>query len=120
MKLRKWEQVSKMNQEEFAKKHREYSIYANWPPFSISSKKRNEYLEDVANEDRRIVAKINADDADAFDRMYSTLEVKWQDDLEEARLYQKRYGEEKIDAFLAALKIEGLEEDSDGVPFGIF
>jgi hypothetical protein len=109
-----------MNKENFIEKHKEYSIYGNWPPFSISSKKRNEYLEDVANEDKRIVSKINADDEDAFERMYSTLEVKWQDDLEEARLYQKRYGEEKIDAFLAALKIEGLEEDSDGVPFGIF
>ena len=109
-----------MNKENFIEKHKEYSIYGNWPPFSISSKKRNEYLEDVANEDKRIVSKINADDEDAFERMYSTLEVKWQDDLEEALLYQKRYGEEKIDAFLAALKIEGLEEDSDGVPFGIF
>jgi hypothetical protein len=109
-----------MNKENFIEKHKEYSIYGNWPPFSISSKKRNEYLEDVANEDKRIVSKINADDEDAFERMYSTIEVKWQDDLEEARLYQKRYGEEKIDAFLAALKIEGLEEDSDGVPFGIF
>jgi hypothetical protein len=109
-----------MNKENFIEKHKEYSIYGNWPPFSISSKKRNEYLEDVANEDKRIVSKINADDEDAFERMYSSLEVKWQDDLEEARLYQKRYGEEKIDAFLAALKIEGLEEDSDGVPFGIF
>lgn len=109
-----------MNEETFNKKHREYSIYGNWPPFSISTKKRSEYLEDVANEDRRIVSKINTKDEDAFERMYSTVEVKWSDDLEEARLYQKRYGDGKIDAFLAALKIEGLEEDSDGVPFGIF
>lgn len=109
-----------MNQETFDEKHREYSIYGNWPPFSISSKKRNEYLDDVAEEDRRIGSKIKAGDEDAYNRMYSTLEVKWKDDLEEARLYQKRYGSDKIEAFLAALKIEGLEEDSDGVPFGIF
>jgi hypothetical protein len=109
-----------MSEDEFVEKHREYSVYADWPPFSISSKKRNDYLEDVVKEDRRIVSKINAKDEDAFERMYSTVEVKWSDDLEEARLYQKRYGKEKIDAFLAALELEGLEEDSDGVPFGIF
>lgn len=109
-----------MNEETFYKKHRKYSIYGDWPPFSISIKKRSEYLQDVANEDERIGSKINAKDEDAFERIYSTVEVKWSDDLKEARLYQKRYGKNKIDAFLAALKIEGLEENSNGVPFGIF
>ncbi len=76
-----------MTGEEFVKKHREYSIYADWPPFSISFKKRTAYLDDVVAEDRRIGSKIKAKDEDAYERMFSTVEVKWSDDLEEARLY---------------------------------
>lgn len=108
---------------QFLEKHKEYSIYADWPPFSTSYKKRSQYLEDVDSEIKRIASKINSSDDDAYERMFSTLEVKWQDDLDEARLYQKRYGSDrdaKIDAFLAALKAEGRTEDSPDIPFGIF
>ena len=99
-----------------------YSIYINYPPFTISSQKREEYKADIVQEEGRIGSKMNAGDEDAFDRMFSTVEVKWKDDLDEARLYQKRYGMDydgMVDAFEAALEVEGLDEDSPGVPFGV-
>lgn len=104
------------------KKHEEYSLYIDFPPFTISRKKRDEYMDDVLKEEGRILSKMRSGDEDAFERMFSTVDVKWEDDLEEARLYQKRYGisyEGKVDAFEKALEVEGLDEDSPGVPFGV-
>lgn len=102
--------------ESFVDKHREYSILGKYPPFSISMKKRESYYADVIEEGNRIQSKEKAGDEDALERMFSTLEVKWNDDLEEARLYQKRYGDDMVAAQKAAIKLNGLDEDDLDVP----
>lgn len=104
------------------KKHEEYGMHLEFPPFTISRKKRDEYMDDMLKEEGRIMSKMRSGDEDAFDRMFSTIDVKWEDDMEESRLYQKRYGtsyEGKVEAFEKALELEGLDEDSPGVPFGV-
>jgi|688.fasta_scaffold798695_2 hypothetical protein len=103
-------------------KHEEYSSYMDFPPFTISRKKRDGFMDDVLKEEQRIISKMRSGDEDAFERMFSTVNVKWEDDIEEARLYQKRYGKDyegKVEAFEKALELEGLDEDSPGVPFGV-
>lgn len=119
------EKDHKYSEEEISlweKKHKEYSLYLDYPPFTISRKKRDEYMDDVLKEENRILSKVRNHDTDAYERMFSTIDVKWEDDIEEARLYQKRYGmnhDGKIEAFEKALEVEGLDEDSPGVPFGV-
>lgn len=109
-----------MAEEEFIQKHKEYSLLLDWPPFSTSHKKSDGYRDDVIAEDKRIMAAAEAGEDDAYERMYSTLEAKWADDLEEARLYQKRYPNSRNEAKQAALKAEGKEnqtwEDDSDIP----
>jgi hypothetical protein len=115
-------EYSKEQLDLWQKKHEEYSLYIDFPPFTISRKKRDGYMDDVLKEEGRILSKMRAGDEDAFERMFSTIDVKWEDDLDEARLYQKRYGnnyDAKVEAFEKALEVEGLDEDSPGVPFGV-
>lgn len=104
---------------DFYEKHREYSILSSYPPFSISLKKRDQYREELTEEDLRIASKVKAGDSDAEERMYSTLEVKWSDDLEEARLYQKRYGNDIREAQKVAIEREGLDPEGLDVPSDI-
>jgi hypothetical protein len=77
--------------DEFMEKHREYSLYMDYPPFSTSMKKTEEYREDCKKEIKRIFSLSDEEKEDA--RMFSTVAAKWADDLDEARLYQKRYGD---------------------------
>lgn len=100
----------------FADKHKEYSIVAQYPPFTTSFKKRTEFLDDMLKEEDRIMTKLRAGDEDAVDRMFSTVEAKWADDLEEARLYQKRYPQDQKKAQQVVLKMEGKEIGDDDVP----
>lgn len=107
--------MSEEMMQEFLTKHKEYSIIASYPPFSISLKKKRSYLDDLQSEENRILSKYRAGDDDAFDRMFSTLDVKWQDDLEEAKLYQKRYNE-PITAQKEAIKLNNLDPEDWDVP----
>lgn len=111
-------------EEDFLQKHKEYSLILNYPPFSTSLKKREEYSGDIASEDQRIIALAQAGDEKAYDRMFSTLEAKWADDLEEARLYQKRYPDNPAEAQKVVLKMEGRENNTfandDDLPMGLF
>jgi hypothetical protein len=100
----------------FYEKHVEYSVLSSYPPFSTSLKKRDQYREDLTAEDLRIASKVNTEDEDAEERMYSTLEVKWSDDLDEARLYQKRYGKDVREAQKVAIEREGLNPEGLDVP----
>lgn len=110
--------------EEFMNKHKEYSLILNYPPFSTSLKKRDEYKEDMQAENRRIGLLVQDGDEKAYDRMFSTLEAKWADDLEEARLYQKRYPDNPAEARKVVLKMEGRENNTyandDDLPMGLF
>lgn len=110
--------------EDFVEQHREYSLILDYPPFSTSLKKRKEYQSDMKTEDERIISLVQAGDEKAYERMFSTLEAKWADDLEEARLYQKRYPNNPEDAQKAVLKMEGRENntfaDDEDLPMGLF
>jgi hypothetical protein len=111
-------------EEDFVQKHKEYSLILNYPPFSTSLKKREEYASDIRSEDARIISLIQDNDEKAYERMYSTLEAKWADDLEEARLYQKRYPNNPEEAQKVVLKMEGRENntfaDDNDLPMGLF
>lgn len=111
-------------EEDFKEKHKEYSLILNYPPFTTSIKKRNSYMQDAQEEERRIIAMMQAGDESAFERMFSTVEAKWADDLEEARLYQKRYPNNPEEAQKAVLKMEGRENNTfpedDDLPQFIF
>lgn len=110
--------------EEFMLKHKEYSLILDWPPFTTSLKKRKEFKQDVQKETERILSLANSKDENAYDRMYSTVDAKWADDLDEARLYQKRYADNPEEAQKAVLKLEGRENadpmDDGDLPTGIF
>ena len=110
-----------MFNEEFKQKHKEYSLILNYPPFTTSIKKRESYEKDVQGEINRIMTLAQADDEKAYDRMFSTLEAKWADDLEEARLYQKRYPSNPEEAQKVVLKMEGRENNTfpedDDLPY---
>lgn len=94
----------------------------DWPPFTTSLKKREEYKKDVQKETERILSL--SEEEGGKERMYSTVEAKWADDLEEARLYQKRYADKPEEAQKAVLKLEGRENNTflndEDLPTGIF
>lgn len=93
---------------EFMQKHKEYSLYLDYPPFSTSQKKSEAYTQDLQQEISRIFSLSDEEKEDA--RMFSTVAAKWADDLDEARLYQKRYGDDykgKEEAQKVVYKMEG-------------
>lgn len=90
--------------EEFMQKHKEYSLYLDYPPFSTSKKKSESYKQDVQQEISRILSLSDDEKEDA--RMFSTVTAKWADDIDEARLYQKRYGDNKEEAQKVVYKME--------------
>lgn len=104
------------NIESFNEKHKEYSVLTMYPPFSISLKKSRDFKNDINQEEDRVLTAQSSEGDEAFARVYSTLEVKWQDDIDEARLYQKRYGNKWMDAKKAALELNNLSADDDDVP----
>jgi hypothetical protein len=110
--------------EEFMQQMKDFSLILDWPPFTTSLKKREEFKEDVQKETKRILSLANAKEENAYDRMYSTVNAKWADDLDEARLYQKRYADNPEEAQKAVLKLEGRDNvdpmDDGDIPLGVF
>jgi hypothetical protein len=88
----------------FVQKHKELSQLLGYPPFTINKKKRDDFKEQYGEESDRM-HKNNE-----WDRPFSTLEMKWKDDLEEAELYMKRYNSPKK-AQEEAMKINKIEPD---------
>jgi|LakMenE01Jun11ns_1017448.scaffolds.fasta_scaffold9946513_2 hypothetical protein len=103
----------------FHEKHLEYSKLTKYPPFTISLKKAREFGNDFLKEEDRIFSEVDSGNEDAWARAFSTMEVKWDDDIEEARLYQKRYGDNILEARKAAMKLNNLTEDDKDVPLFI-
>ena len=103
---------------------KDFSLILDWPPFTTSLKKREEFKGDLQNETKRILALANAKEENAYERMYSTVNAKWADDLDEARLYQKRYADNPEEAQKAVLKLEGRDNvdpmDDGDIPLGVF
>lgn len=92
----------------FQDKHQELSILLDYPPFSINREKREDFRQGILSENERIR------NTGEISRPFSTIEVKFQDDLEEARLYQKRYNSPKK-AQDAALEMNNMTADDEGV-----
>ena len=106
-----------MSEEDFHKKHTEYSQLMKFPPFSISIKKVKEYHADFMKEEDRIFSEFESSKVWPA-RPFSTFEIKWDDDIEEARLYYKRYGgyNGRGDAREAAIKLNNLTEEDPDLP----
>jgi hypothetical protein len=100
----------------FHKKHVEYSKLMQYPPFTLSLKKVREFNDDLLKEEDRIFSELDSGNEDGWARAFSTMEVKWGVDIEEARLYQKRYGKDVVEARKAAMRLTKLTEDDEDVP----
>ena len=92
----------------FVEKHKELSALLDYPPFSINRNKRRDFSDAMLEEGTRIAR------TGEIDRPFSTLEVKWKDDIDEAMLYKKRYNSPK-EAQNAAIEINKMDryEDED-------
>lgn len=104
-------QPAELNPEDakaFQDKHQELSMLSSYPPFSINRDKYNTLAEAIVQEGIRVQSEGGSA------RPFSTLEVKFQDDLEEARLYQKRYND-IVEAQKAAMELEGISEDDENI-----
>lgn len=104
------------DEDTFHEKHKEYSTLMQYPPFSISIKRAREFNADFLKEEDRVFSEVNAGNEDAYSRAFSTLEAKWMDDIEEARLYKKRYQDSPSEAREAAMKMANLTTDDEDVP----
>ena len=87
-----------------------------YPPFTLSLKKVREFNDDLLKEEDRIFSELDSGNEDGWARAFSTMEVKWGVDIEEARLYQKRYGKDVVEARKAAMRLTKLTEDDEDVP----
>ena len=76
--------------------HRELSHLLEFPPFSINSEQRQQFAHEF----------IHAID-DQEDDPYAEVMQKWADEIEEARMYMKRYPNDSEAAKQAAAKIQG-------------
>ena len=81
---------------ELVKIHTELSSLLEFPPFSIDQKQRQMFTHEF----------IHAID-DQEDDPYAGVMKKWAEQIEEARMYQKRYGDDAEAATRAAAKIQG-------------
>jgi hypothetical protein len=93
-------------------KHKELGALLDYPPFSINRSKRREFSNDMLQEGIRIHR------TGEIDRPYSTMEVRWKDDIDEAILYQKRYGSplEAQDAAIELNKMDRYKDEDDIYP----
>jgi hypothetical protein len=104
------------DEETFYQKHSKYSKLIQYPPFSISLKKSRSFTDDLLKEENRVLSEKSDGNENAFSRSFSTLEVKWQDDIDEAILYQKRHGVDTVAARKSAIELNNLDENDDDVP----
>ena len=101
--------------DDFLEKHREYSIILKYPPFSLSNKVRGEYRDDLQKEEIRLRSDFENGESDAFDDMFASIDTKWADELEEARMYQKRYSDPK-EAQAAGFKLHDIDPTDSDTP----
>lgn len=100
-----------------------------YPPFSTDLDMTETFLDDVHAATRSVSDKINAasmaeeiiDDgsmeyARLFEGAFEIVEDKWADELDIARLYQKRYGDDYISAQEEALAADNRTTESPNVP----
>ena len=81
---------------ELVETHKELSLLVEYPPFSIDSKQQNNFIEAFT---------LGMDDEE--DDPFAEVMQKWADEIDEARMYQKRYPNDPEAATQAAAKIQG-------------
>lgn len=97
-------------------KWKELSALFDYPPFTLYQDRLNKVLDvmnDVMDEMNQERNKTNVT-PDA-EKVFAPVEDQFADDLEEARLYQKRYPNSRRDAQRAAMKIDELKDDYPGL-----
>lgn len=90
---------------DFGPNHRRLSLAADYPPFSIDDDLRKEFMKAVQE------AGMN----DPSKKPHAPVMEKYAEQIEEAEMYQKRYGSELFEAQKAAAKLEGLKISDDKI-----
>jgi len=83
----------------FGDSHQRLSVAADYPPFSIDAEMREEFLKKVRE----------AGNADPDSDPHAPIVDEYTEQIEEAEMYQKRYGKEKFEAQKAAAELEKIE-----------
>ena len=112
------------NEKMFMQQHSHLSQLMMYPPFTTSIDKTQEF-EDALSDAYSVIAKklsklsVGAEQGrdEAFANSYKSVVSKYIDDIEEAELYRKRYGEDFTGAQAAALEAEGKTIEDIGVPY---
>ena len=107
----------------FMQEHTHLSQLMDYPPFTTSRKKLHEF-EDALTAAYDVLAKklglledeMGPGRDSAFKDVHLALVTKFISDIEEAELYQVRYGADIQSAQAAALEVEGKTLDDDDVP----
>lgn len=123
------EAISKDPRAEYLSKYQALGMLRKFPPFSTDLDMTEQYVDDLHAATRAVTEKVNADrDSDdpadegsvefarMFEGAFESVERKWADDLDIARLYSKRYGDDYLTAQEEALTMEGLTIESPNVP----
>ncbi len=112
------------NERLFMQEHTHLSQLMDYPPFTTSSKKFHEF-EDALTAAVDVMAKklselqddMGSERDGAFKDVYLAVVTKFISDIEEAELYQVRYGADIRSAQVAALEAGGKTlDDDDDVP----
>ena len=107
----------------FMQEHTHLSQLMDYPPFTTSMEKFREF-EDALTMAHDVIAKklglledqMGPRGDSAFKDVYLAVVTKFISDIEEAELYQVRYGADIQSAQAAALEAEGKTLDDDDVP----
>ena len=121
--------MSKDPRAEYLSKYQSLGMLRKFPPFSTDLDMTERYVDDLHAATRAVSDKINTDlesddpadegsveFAKMFEGAFESVERKWADDLDIARLYSKRYGDDYLTAQEEALTMEGLTTESPNVP----
>ena len=90
--------------------HKELSILLRYPPFSIEDDENGNELSEVAGEEmtdfhNEVIAPAVEDQGSKYEiegEPFEQFIEKWQEELEEAEVYQSRYGDDFAAAATAA------------------
>jgi hypothetical protein len=84
----------------FIEDHKKFSLVADFPPFSINKEMRDAFLAEI-----RKAGSADPLEGDA----YASVKEDYAEQVDEAEMYQKRYGTEVFEAQKAAAELEKIE-----------
>jgi hypothetical protein len=94
--------------------HKEISMLIMYPPFTLYRDKIDQLVAMLEKLDQEASVQIMKTDQYP-ENLYAPVMEKFKDDLDMARLYQKRYGDDWRSAQAAAMKVDELSEDYPGL-----